>query len=396
MPDWLWWVVVAIILFVAACIAAWAVSQVRAIRASSKLQFDGRKQHVSSVDDNVQFTVYRPRAVVPGHWCTLLAFAHIAEKRVDTPPDEPEPVAEVRRQAEGVLGESSFRNAQAVTQDAPQPVPRDEVLTFVPDIPGVEFNPSRRSFRWTESIHREEFRFRAAPELVGQTARGRLSVFLGDILLADVSLAIPIVQPNGAPVEDTPAEAEHARRYRKIFASYSHRDLNVVEQFERLARALGDEYIRDWKHLRAGEEWSERLLKMIEDADVFQLFWSCHAMESPYVKQEYEHAISLNRSNFVRPTYWEEPLPSDPVRQLPPKTLLNLHFQKIGVSPDVAARDESQSTTCACAIPGRFAFTNTSGWSIAKPATARWNWVGKLPASRSRSADLPTASSSVW
>jgi hypothetical protein len=42
-------------------------------------------------------------------------------------------------------------------------------------------------------------------------------------------------------------------RYRKIFASYSHKDLHIVEQIEHLARALGDEYLRDWKHLRAGE-----------------------------------------------------------------------------------------------------------------------------------------------
>jgi hypothetical protein len=72
------------------------------------------------------------------------------------------------------------------------------------------------------------------------------------------------------------------------------------------------------------------LLQMIEEADVFQLFWSRHAMESPYVRGEYEHALSLHRPNFVRPTYWEEPLPSDPARNLPPESLLRLHFQRIG------------------------------------------------------------------
>jgi hypothetical protein len=82
--------------------------------------------------------------------------------------------------------------------------------------------------------------------------------------------------------------------------------------------------------LRAGEVWDERLMQMIEEADVFQLFWSRHAMESPYVHREYEHALSLNRPNFVRPTYWEDPLPSDPARNLPPEILLRLHFQRIG------------------------------------------------------------------
>jgi tetratricopeptide (TPR) repeat protein len=290
----------------------------------------GQSPELRSVDDNVQFTVYRPRVVMPDQWYTLLAFAHLATKPSDAPANEPDPVEEVKRQAMRVLGDRENRAYQVVTQDAPQPVPRQETLTFVPEIRGVEFNPPFRNFQWTESVHREEFRLRAGPDLVGQTARGRLSVFLGDILLADVSLAIAVVQPAWLQYDEAPTEADHARRYRKIFASYSHKDLHVVEQIESLARAIGDEYLRDWKHLRAGEVWDERLLKMIDEADVFQLFWSRQAMDSPYIHREYEYALALNRPNFVRPTYWEEPLPSDPARHLPPERLLRLHFQRIG------------------------------------------------------------------
>jgi hypothetical protein len=309
---------------------AWVVTWLRMVRTRSSAEFKARPPCPLPVGDNVQFTVYRPPAVVPDHWYTLIAFAHLAAKHSEAPADEPDPVEEVRRQAMRVLGERKTRAYQVMTQDAPQPVPREETLTFVPDVPSVEFNPPLRSFRWTESVHREEFRFRAGPDLVGQVARGRLSVFLGDILLAEVSLAIPVDQRAGPPGQDAPTETERARRYRKIFASSSHKDLHVVEQIERLARARGDEYLRDWKNLRAGEVWDERLMQMIEAADVFQLFWSRHAMESPYVHREYEHALSLNRPHFVRPTYWEDPLPSDPARNLPPDTLLRLHFQRIG------------------------------------------------------------------
>jgi predicted Ser/Thr protein kinase len=355
MPAWLWWAASALILIVVLVrVLAWGGRRRREVRppaageapaqppASPPVDFDecfagynttpclAGPAAVPPVDDNVQFTVYRPRAVVPDRWYTLVAFAHLAAKRSGASADEPDPVEEVRRQAVRVLGEQQARTHQAVTQDAPQPVPREETLTFVPDVPGVEFNPPLRSFRWTEAVHREDFRLRASLDLVGQTARGRLSVFLEDILLADVALAIPVEQPGGTPVEDAPQEAESAGRYRRIFASYSHQDLYVVKQVERLARALGDEYLRDWKNLRAGEAWDERLLQMIEEADVFQLFWSRHAMESAYVRREYEHALALNRPNFVRPTYWEDPLPTDPARNLPPEALLRLHFQRIG------------------------------------------------------------------
>jgi hypothetical protein len=330
MAALLWWAIGAAIFGVVVCAVAWMVMRRRKVRSPLPAEFKGRSPFPPPVGDNVQFTVYRPRAVVPDRWYTLIAFAHLAAKRREAPAEEPDPIEEVTRQAVRVLGEREASTHHRITQDALQAVPREETLTFVPNVPGVEFNPPLRTFRWSEEVHREEFRLRAGPDLVGQTARGRLSVFLGDILLAEVSLAIPIDPPAETPGDDAPTETEHARRYRKIFASYSHRDLHVVEQIERLAWALGDEYLRDWKHLRAGEMWDERLLQMIEEADVFQLFWSRHAMQSPYVQREYEHALSLNRPNFVRPTYWEDPLPSDPSRNLPPETLLRLYFQRIG------------------------------------------------------------------
>jgi hypothetical protein len=60
-------------------------------------------------------------------------------------------------------------------------------------------------------------------------------------------------------------------------------------------------------------------------------------MHSPFVRQEWEYALSLGKPGFVRPTYWETPLPEAP--DLPPPTLRALHFEKI---PYFAAEDEEQ------------------------------------------------------
>ncbi|TMQ12530.1 MAG: TIR domain-containing protein [Deltaproteobacteria bacterium] len=77
-----------------------------------------------------------------------------------------------------------------------------------------------------------------------------------------------------------------------IFASYSHRDAAIVDQFEQYARALGNEYLRDSINLRAGEVLSDRLRQMIDQAYAFQLFWSRTLMHSLFVRQEYEYALS--------------------------------------------------------------------------------------------------------
>lgn len=206
-------------------------------------------------------------------------------------------------------------------------MPKGGELLFLPEVEGVEFNPPRHTFRWVEDVHRVDFRMRASSGLSGQMARGQMSVFLGAILLADIRMSIRV---SSGHVDDTEAgrEKRSATPYRKIFVSYSHHDLAIVEQIERHAESMGDRILRDWKDLRAGELWDDRLLEMIDEATVFQLFWSSNSMRSDYVRKEWEYALGLQRPHFVRPVYWEPEFPSAP--GLPPETLARLHFQRIG------------------------------------------------------------------
>jgi len=282
------------------------------------------------MDENVQFSVYRPKVVQPERPYPLLAFAHLAERRPDAPEDEPDPIQEVQRQARLVL-EARFGEYGDVRQDSDRALPHQGEITFVPEIPGVRFNPPSRSFFWEreESVHREEFRMRASRQLDGQTARGRLTVFLGSVIVAEVALAVRVDGSHRAKPSTSPTDLAFGRPYRKIFASYSHRDVAVVEEFEQYFKTVGDKYLRDWIELRAGEVWCERLEELIREADVFQLFWSTHSMRSRFVRQEWEYALALGRPYFVRPVYWEEPMPSDPTKDLPPEALLRLHFQRL-------------------------------------------------------------------
>jgi hypothetical protein len=186
------------------------------------------------LDQGVQFSVYRPRTVRPRQWYPLLAFAHLSERPPDAGADEPDPIEEVQRQARQVLGEK-LSEYQDTTQDSRHAVPREGELTFVPEVPGVEFNPPSRTFVWEEAVHHEEFRLHASPELDGQTARGRLTVFLGGIILAEVSLSIRVDSSHQAGSKPEAHTVERARPYRRIFASYSRKDGWVVEQFKRYA-----------------------------------------------------------------------------------------------------------------------------------------------------------------
>jgi TIR domain len=142
----------------------------------------------AAVDENVQFTVFRPRELVPDEWQPLLAFAHLASERSDI---------EVKRQAEAVL-KHAIAEYRQVVQDAQDAVPRDEVLTLVPRVPGVEFEPAERGFPCRGTVHLEVFLARALPQLPAQTARGKLSVHLGTHAIAELPLTMSVAAPRNS------------------------------------------------------------------------------------------------------------------------------------------------------------------------------------------------------
>ena len=277
------------------------------------------------VDDDVQFTVYRPRSVHPEEWRRLLVFAHKTEPfeshgvRVD-------PIQQVAQEADALLGHEASSYVQ-VAQDSDADLPRGTTIRFVPDVEGVQFNPPVREFSWQLPVHREEFLFRAARHLQGRVAHGLLSVYLGTVLIADVSLSIRV--DSGSSESDP--EPVPASRYRKIFASYSHLDAAIVENVGRVMAAIGDEFMRDVDSLRSGQIWSSQLEDYIRDCDVFQLYWSSNSMSSDLVSNEWHYALGLNRPGFIRPVYWEKPRPVSPERNLPPPELDRLHFSYLPV-----------------------------------------------------------------
>jgi hypothetical protein len=280
------------------------------------------------IDENVQFTVYRPKVIEPVKWYTLLAFAHLSERRPGSPEDEPDPIEQVAEEARQILGKK-IAGYKETSQESEQPIPARGSITFVPDINGVEFNPPSRSFLWEEAVHREEFRLRATPELDGKIARGRLTVYLGCVVVGEASLSIRVDSSQARRLETASVVSTSTRPFQKIFASYSHKDHAIVEQFASLIETLRFDFIRDWTHLRSGETWDERLKEFIRAADVFLLYWSRNSMYSPEVKKEWEYALSLDRPEFIRPLYWEDPLPRDAASDLPPRELEELHFKPL-------------------------------------------------------------------
>jgi hypothetical protein len=84
--------------------------------------------------------------------------------------------------------------------------------------------------------------------------------------------------------------------------------------------------VRDRLALFPGELWEQRLLELIDEADIFQLFWSWNSMRSEYVRREYEHALGLVGTTSSAPPIGRCRCRNPPTPRLPPPELAKLHF----------------------------------------------------------------------
>jgi hypothetical protein len=261
----------------------------------------------------VQFTTFYPKEVKPDDW-------------------RPMPVYIYRRFVQEIILadaqkrlEKEFSQFRPTTAPASQGISEGASITATPELPGFQFNPPQLTLGFYKEWHRLDFELRAHGVPLNQSANGRITFTVEGVIVGDIPLSIFV----GEAITSTQPVSITQRIYEAVFASYSHKDNRIVERVERALKALGLDYLRDVTTLRSGQHWSEELLQMIDKADIFQLFWSANSATSDYVRQEYEYALKLGRDNahFIRPVYWEIPMPH------PPEALSHLHF---AYQPDLA------------------------------------------------------------
>ena len=258
------------------------------------------------------FTVFFAPELDEEVWQGLLVYLH-------SPAGAAAVDADARHRWEG-----SADRPWSATAPAAGPVAPGTEITVVPELPGCLFNPARATIAWLEDWHRIEFRLVARASLPGfvrgGAASGRVTFYAGPLILGEVTIWAHFRARASEPPQPRAPVASNATAYHAVFASYSHRDAEVVDGLERAISTLGFTYLRDVKILRSGEAWSPTLLRKIEEADLFQLYWSEAARASREVEREWRHALFLRRQGFVRPVYWQQPLAE------PPAELRSLHF----------------------------------------------------------------------
>ncbi len=264
--------------------------------------------------EDVRFTAFHPTQVAVDTWYTLLTYAHLDS-------------ALARVQADAARFKDEMGGAPREGHSgAPAKLARGTEITIVPTLDGVTFNPERITFKWVEDLHRAEFRFQAGKALAGTAGNGLVTIYVGPLIVATIKVPMLFEETGTLPPIDLKQMQQVTTtlyKQEQIFVSYSHTDTQVVLACRNAYQALGYDVLIDVDDLRAGQNWNQALMGMIDRADIFQLFWSERAAQSKYVRQEWEYALQKSTAKpegFIRPVYWEKPMVA------PPPELAPLHF----------------------------------------------------------------------
>ncbi len=274
-----------------------------------------KRRDAAPPDEQPQLSAFYPALLAPQKPYALMVFAHTLEAW--------------ERVREIAAGQAALMGEQPADKSVPSKVAvaRGALLTVVPRVAGLRFDPPEQPLFWQPPHRYVTFLFTAPAELP-ETLSGAVQIYLGPLIVGEIPLQMRAVRPDQSAASDTTHEASMTR-LDPIFASYSHRDAPVMRYFRRLREMLGQKMLVDIYDLRAGERWNARLLEMIDQSAVFQLFWSENSARSTYCRQEWQHALQYleERPRFVQPVYWQKPLAPKPEDVAP--ELAPLHFQYV-------------------------------------------------------------------
>ncbi len=268
----------------------------------------------SSLSDEVSFTAYHSKEGEVDTWHTLLVYTHLLSALPNIQND-------AKRFSDQIA------SPKETTSRSSTEILRGTEITIIPTCKGITFNPPHVSFKWMEIFHRAEFRFIADTSLLDDAAKGEIDIFAGPLIIGSLKFAMLFNDKNTSPTTDY---EEHARMYNKddVFISYSRKDKEVARAFKNVLEATGLDVFLDVDDIRTGQFWQDELLRRIERAKIFQIFWSPNYSESENCRLEWEYALKQNKEEgYIRPIFW-----SNPLSPRPPEELNKYNFKYVNLN----------------------------------------------------------------
>ena len=264
-------------------------------------------------DDEVRLSAFAQAECLTGDECLIQVSLHT-----------PEQAEEVERMAQAADPEASFRDAYRVGVR----VSRGERLFVHLGVKGLEVYEPSREFTWDGSPTSAKFVV-GIPEGGGPSRQivkailTRQGVPLGHLMFTlKVKVEEEVKAEEEVKVKEVP---QTFVPHRKAYICYASEDRAEVAKRVQMLRQAGIHVLMDVIGMKPDMNWEEQVYRYIDQADVFYIFWSEAAANSPWVTREVAYALAHKaRRADGRPEIVPVPL-SAPIPP-PPAYLSDLPF----------------------------------------------------------------------
>lgn len=190
---------------------------------------------------------------------------------------------------------------------------------------GVQVSKTVRSLTWYGELTSAVFQVKAIDPSLRSVA-GDITLSTGGIPLGEYSFNTDIVATS---VEKEDLELGRAKSFTKAFISYAHKDSDLAVTVKKTLQGLGYKCFFDRDSLASGDLFDEKIMKSIEESDVFVLLWSKNSAQSEYVEKEYLHALPLAYPPKPEPAKLDfRPFFIDQPHTDPPVALKDINFSE--------------------------------------------------------------------
>ncbi|HWA21412.1 MAG TPA: toll/interleukin-1 receptor domain-containing protein [Caulobacterales bacterium] len=187
-------------------------------------------------------------------------------------------------------------DARASTAGAAQhlgKIARGAMVAAVIDARGANVEETRIEAEWGGDPL--DFNFIVTPHDDAAQALITIRILADDAQVGSIVFVRPLAKAHKSGQSSKLDSEEKLRRVERAFLSYSSADRDTVSLIASAYQRAGIPCFFDRSGLASGEEWSPRLVKEIERADLFHLCWSRQAAASQWVQKETEHAMIRRR-----------------------------------------------------------------------------------------------------
>lgn len=274
-------------------------------------------------------SVFAPPSLVQGDAALVQVFAHL-----------PQHAAEVARMAssfDATAQRLGFRGLES-------PVGIGSRVNFTLCAPGVIIDDPVQSLVWRGRPESVQFGVTVPSDLSPRVVIASIQVTCDGAPLGCLKFRLQVLTPRENPPTVFYSGDTRLRRYRSAFVSYSSHDRSEVLKRVQMLRNIKIDVFQDVLDLKPGDAWEQELYRRIEQSDLFLLFWSSAAKESPWVAREIRHALDRR----ARSGDWPEIVPivlEGPPIPAPPAELEHLHFNDEVLHHLAAAASDASSPT---------------------------------------------------